>query len=62
MTCLVCDTNWVCEAHPDKPSDITSDREDACHCGGAAMPCRACGGDFGLGVPAGQDRERAPCC
>jgi hypothetical protein len=46
MACDICDTNWVCETHPDKPSDITSDRQDACHCGGAAMPCRACGGDF----------------
>jgi hypothetical protein len=46
MACDICDTNWVCETHPDKPSDITSDCPDACHCGGAAMPCRACGGDF----------------
>jgi len=46
MPCDICDNNWVCETHPDKPSDITSDRNDACHCGGAAMPCRACGGDF----------------
>jgi len=46
MPCDICDNNWVCETHPDKPSDITSDRPDACHCGGAAMPCRACGGDF----------------
>jgi hypothetical protein len=46
MACNICDTNWVCETHPDKPSDITSDRNDACHCGGAAMPCRACGGDW----------------
>jgi len=46
MPCDICDNNWVCETHPDKPSDITSDRKDACHCGGAAMPCRACGGDY----------------
>jgi hypothetical protein len=46
MPCAICYTNWVCETHPDKPSDITSDRTDACHCGGAAMPCRACGGDY----------------
>jgi len=46
MPCDICDNNWVCETHPDKPSDITSDRKDACHCGGAAMPCRACGGEF----------------
>jgi len=25
MPCDVCDNNWVCETHPDKPSDITSD-------------------------------------
>ena len=46
MPCDICDNNWVCETHPDKPSDITSDRKDACHCGGATMPCRACGGDY----------------
>ena len=33
---------WVCEDHPDKPWDGASDMEDACHCGGAGMPCPIC--------------------
>src|SRR5207248_124725 len=38
--CEVCGgARWVCEDHPDKPWDGASDREDACHCGGAGMPC-----------------------
>jgi hypothetical protein len=41
--CAVCDdTGWVCEAHPDRPSDIFSKRFDACQCGGAGMPCETC--------------------
>jgi len=33
---------WVCEDHPDKAWDGASDRADACHCGGAGLPCLAC--------------------
>jgi hypothetical protein len=43
MACNICDDKgWVCENHPDKPWDGTSDREDACSCGGAGMPCVQC--------------------
>jgi hypothetical protein len=41
--CPICDdTGWVCEAHPDRPSEMFSQRADACDCGGAAMPCLIC--------------------
>lgn len=36
------DEYWVCEVHPDMVWGGTSAREDACHCGGAGMPCRIC--------------------
>ena len=42
---------WVCEAHPDKPWDGESDREDACHCGGAGMPCPVCNRTVGKERP-----------
>jgi hypothetical protein len=32
----------VCENHADKPWGGASDREDACHCGGAGAPCLVC--------------------
>jgi hypothetical protein len=41
--CSVCGGSlWVCEDHIDKPWGEESDREDACHCGGAGVPCPAC--------------------
>ena len=43
MACRVCgNARWVCEDHKDKPWGGASHREDACHCGGAGMPCPAC--------------------
>lgn len=40
--CKVCGGGeWVCENHPDLPSAIVSERDDACDCG-AGMPCRLC--------------------
>ena len=42
MACTVCDdTGWVCENHPDHPSDC-GDSKRACIGGGAGMPCRVC--------------------
>ena len=41
--CSWCDdAGWVCEDHPDKPWSGTSSRADACHCGGAGVPCQQC--------------------
>lgn len=35
--CAACeDTGWVCENHPDRPSE----GPNACQCGGAGKPCR----------------------
>ena len=49
--CEVCGgARWVCEDHPDKPWDGASDREDACHCGGAGMPCLVCKSDDRAGA------------
>ena len=42
---------WVCEDHPNKPWDGASDREDACHCGGAGMPCLVCNRTIGQEPP-----------
>ncbi len=40
--CTVCGgALWVCEDHADKPWGRTSNRADACHCGGAGVPCLA---------------------
>ena len=40
MACKVCgDGLWVCEDHLGKPWGGASDREDACRCGGAGVPC-----------------------
>jgi len=50
--CEVCGgARWVCEDHPDKPWDGASDREDACHCGGAGMPCQVCNRTVGQEPP-----------
>ena len=32
----------MCEDHRDKPWDGASDSKDACHCGGAGLPCLTC--------------------
>jgi hypothetical protein len=41
--CAFCDnTGWMCEDHPEKPWGGFSRRSDACHCGGAGMPCPYC--------------------
>lgn len=38
VRCAKCrDSGWVCEEHPDRPSDIVT--EGGCDCGGAAAPC-----------------------
>ena len=43
MQCPICHgARWVCETHIDKPWDGASDHADACHCGGAGMPCPGC--------------------
>ena len=48
--CKHCDdTGWVCEAHPDLPSDCVSTGQNACHCGAPGMPCRHC--ELGVGRP-----------
>jgi hypothetical protein len=36
------DCGWVCETHPDRPSAVVSKSPNACHCGGAGMPCPVC--------------------
>ena len=43
MRCEVCeDTGWVCENHPDRPSDCGgSTSKRVCGCG-AGMPCLLC--------------------
>ena len=43
MRCEVCeDTGWVCENHPDRPSDCGgSASKRVCGCG-AGMPCLMC--------------------
>ena len=53
--CETCDdTGWVCENHPDRPSDCGgSKRADVCGCG-AGMPCRVCN------QPATGERPRMP--
>ena len=52
MTCEICgDARWVCEDHVDKPWGGASEREDACHCGGAGMPCPACNQTQGIEPP-----------
>lgn len=41
--CKKCnDTKLVCENHPDLPWDGVCDEGNACHCGGAGMPCECC--------------------
>ncbi|MEO8596430.1 MAG: hypothetical protein ABI759_24135, partial [Candidatus Solibacter sp.] len=35
-------TGWVCEDHDNKPWGDASTSDDACHCGGAGMPCPMC--------------------
>ena len=41
--CAVCGgARWVCEDHTEKAWGGASDREDACHCGGAGLPCLDC--------------------
>lgn len=35
--CAIC--GYVCENHEDRPWDGVSERADACHCGGAGVPC-----------------------
>jgi hypothetical protein len=41
--CKVCKgARWVCEDHPELPWDGASDDANACHCGGAGLPCLAC--------------------
>src|SRR5262252_4756539 len=43
IECQLCGgARWVCEDHTDKPWGDASDRPDACHCGGAGLPCPAC--------------------
>jgi len=43
MACNVCSgARWVCEDHADRPCGGASNREEACHCGGAGMPCPSC--------------------
>jgi len=40
VDCAWCDnTGWVCEDHPNRPWLGISSRADACHCGGAGVPC-----------------------
>jgi len=40
--CNACDnTGWVCEDHPDRPSDCGNSPR-ACACGAAGRPCRVC--------------------
>jgi len=42
VTCTRCDgTQWVCEAHPDKPWGGLSKRADACDCA-PGKPCPNC--------------------
>lgn len=41
--CPICKgARWVCEDHTDKPWDGASGAPEACHCGGAGVPCLAC--------------------
>ena len=41
--CAVCGgALWLCEDHADKPWGGASNHADACHCGGAGVPCLAC--------------------
>lgn len=41
--CRYCDdTGHVCEDHPNQPWGPMSAAANACSCGGAGMPCRAC--------------------
>ena len=41
--CSICrGARWVCEDHTDKLWDGASDAPEACHCGGAGVPCPAC--------------------
>ncbi len=55
MTCTVCDdTGWVCENHPDRPSDCCGNSKRACTCGGAGKPCPMCN------QPAPGERPRMP--
>jgi hypothetical protein len=44
MKCEACDdTGWVCENHPDRPSECGGNASAlACRCGGAGMPCLMC--------------------
>ena len=43
VDCLICHgARWACEAHPALPWGGASDHSDACHCGGAGMPCPVC--------------------
>ncbi len=50
--CEVCGgARWVCEDHTDKPWDGASNRPDACHCGGAGMPCMVCNRTVGQELP-----------
>lgn len=50
--CHVCDdTGWVCEDHPDRPSDCVPVAR-SCTCGGAGKPCPVCN------TPAAGERPR----
>ena len=43
--CEICKgAHWVCEDHADRTWGGVSNRETACRCGGAGMPCLACNG------------------
>jgi hypothetical protein len=43
VDCLICHgARWVCEDHPEKPCGDDSNHPDACHCGGAGLPCPVC--------------------
>jgi len=47
--CKHCDdTRLVCEDHPDKPWEGTSDSDNACDCGGAGMFCGYCSEENGV--------------
>ncbi len=54
MACPLCDdAGWVCENHPDRPSDCGNSTRP-CTCGGAGMPCPMCN------EPAPGKRPRLP--
>jgi hypothetical protein len=52
--CTACDnTDWVCEDHPDRPSDCGNSPR-ACACGAAGRPCLICN------QPGNGERRRLP--